>query len=196
MYLLQIALIVVSIVIVFFQALYLKLKYSPKKEIIKKIPLPLVRLVHVLTYSLGVFYIVFSSEFFSAEPLFEGFSLWLILGSLLIVLLSRKTLGINYSPDVEVHKNHEYISTGIYRYLSHPVYYAEIIAALGTCFLINHAVYYFAGFPLFVFAQLVKIKAENSLLASHFTYKYETQSEKLLKLLTLLKKPFFSVRLF
>ena len=74
-------------------------------------------------------------------------SLFLILGILIIIiafiimLVSIKDLGRNLSPFPRPIKNSNLVTTGIYRFTRHPMYYSLIFISIGV-FIIKLSIYY------------------------------------------------------
>lgn len=114
-----------------------------------------------------------------------GFAVWRFdsfflqtLGFILVTLgfaesmLGRKTLTTNWteSYDYQIKKNHELITSGIYKYVCHPIY--------GGMFLMNLGALMVAQTWLFVPAVLVIVpltsaaKREEKILSKHFGKKY------------------------
>ena len=87
------------------------------------------------------------------------------------VFLRRRAifdLGRNWSLYIEIKKEHEFISTGIYRFLKHPYYLAVLCELSGLC-LVANAVY---ALILIILIQmpllLVRMYNEEKILGSYF----------------------------
>jgi len=70
---------------------------------------------------------------------FVGFLIILI--ALIILLVAIKDLGRNLSPFPKPIKNSNLVTTGIYRFTRHPMYYSLIFISLGV-FIIKLSIYY------------------------------------------------------
>lgn len=86
---------------------------------------------------------------------------------ILLACWARTTLGEYWSPHVEVFQNHQWVSTGPYRYLSHPIYDGELLATLGTFLMTGHYYLIFALSVLIPVLLLHKGRYEEKLLCRH-----------------------------
>ena len=105
-----------EIILVFLQFLiislhFYKLEFIPQKQIIK---------VGTLSYLLGFLIIIIA---------------------LIILLVAIKDLGRNLSPFPRPIKNSNLVSSGIYRFTRHPMYYSLIFISLGV-FILKLSIYY------------------------------------------------------
>lgn len=181
----HIILLVIAIIVIFFHALYYHLVYARQKVIIKRRGLIYNKIINACIYFLGIFFIVFQSKYFTYNPVNEILSFGLIIPFLAIIIISRRTLGLHYSPEVEIHSEHKYINKGIYKYIDHPVYYSEILAATGGCLLINHPLYYL-GLFIFISGNIYRIFIETKLLKETFP-EYTTLFKKVIGWIYFLK---------
>ena len=90
---------------------FFQLGFIPQKQIIQASP---------FSYSLGIFIIIFA---------------------FIIMLFSIKDLGRNLSPFPRPMKNSNLVTTGIYRFTRHPMYYSLIFISIGV-FIIKLSFYY------------------------------------------------------
>jgi protein-S-isoprenylcysteine O-methyltransferase Ste14 len=164
-----ICIITLSIFVIFGHSLFLFLKNRRfKKDLIRKrIHLPIVHILYYVVISLSIIFIFIFSNKMNVSHLQKLIAYPLIFSSLILVLVSRKQIGIFHSPHVEILKDHKLIQTGIYRYLDHPMYYFESSSILGISLLANHFIGYIAMF-IWCLAMTMKIRAENRLLKSEF----------------------------
>jgi len=70
---------------------------------------------------------------------FVGFLI--IISALIILLVAIKDLGINLSPFPRPINNSNLVTTGIYRFTRHPMYYSLIFISIGV-FIIKLSIYY------------------------------------------------------
>ena len=90
---------------------FFKLEFIPQKQIIQESP---------FSYSLGILIIIIA---------------------FIIMLVSIKDLGRNLSPFPRPIKNSNLVTTGIYRFTRHPMYYSLILISIGV-FIIKLSIYY------------------------------------------------------
>ena len=104
---------------------FFKWKFIPEKQIIEVTP---------LSYILGFLIIIIS---------------------LIILLVAIKDLGRNLSPFPRPIKNSNLVTTGIYRFTRHPMYYSLIFISTGV-FIIKLSIYYL--FLTISLALIIKFK--------------------------------------
>ena len=104
---------------------FFELKFVPQKQIIQ---------VSSLSYLVGILIIIIA---------------------LIILLVAIKDLGRNLSPFPRPIKNSNLVTTGIYRYTCHPMYYSLIFISFGV-FIMNLSIYYL--FLLISLGLVIKFK--------------------------------------
>ena len=131
-----------EIILVFFQFLiislhFFQLELLPKKQIVHVSP---------LSYLTGILIIIFSS---------------------IIMLLAIKELGHNLTPFPRPMTNSHLVTSGIYRFTRHPMYYSLIFISVGV-FVIKLSFYHlFLSISLFLIIKL-KIFLEEQYLKNKF----------------------------
>lgn len=82
--------------------------------------------------------------------------------------LTHKALGANWSPLLEVRKEHKLITTGIYKHIRHPMYTAILLFTLGLGLISANLVVLLL--PLIVFCVLcyIRISDEENMMISWF----------------------------
>ena len=90
---------------------------------------------------------------------------------LIIAITARRTLADNWSGDIEIKKDHKLITTGIYKYVRHPIYTGVIAMALGTILLIM-SINAFIFFGIISALMIFKLKQEEKLLTKYFPKEY------------------------
>jgi protein-S-isoprenylcysteine O-methyltransferase Ste14 len=90
---------------------------------------------------------------------------------LFAVIWSRKTLGDDWSRDVELKQGHELVERGPYRFVRHPIYTSHLLMGLGTA-IASGLLVAFVGLLLFFIGFWIKLKQKESLLLSHFPEEY------------------------
>ena len=82
-------------------------------------------------------------------------------------ILSRRTLGKNWSGPATLKKDHELIQRGPYRIVRHPIYFGSLVSITGSA-LTTAELRGFCGVFLVLYSLLKKIEEEETLLATHF----------------------------
>lgn len=88
-----------------------------------------------------------------------------------LAIWSRKTLGAEWSRDVELKQGHKLVEQGPYSLMRHPVYTAHLLLGLGTAMGSGRLVA-FAGLASFVVGFWIKLKQEERLLLRGFPNEY------------------------
>ena len=102
----------------------------------------------------------------------------IIIISFIIMLVSIKDLGRNLSPFPRPIKNSNLVTTGIYRFTRHPMYYSLIFISIGV-FIVKLSIYYL--FLTIILALIIKLKIaleEKYLMnkfKNYFLYKNEVK---------------------
>jgi protein-S-isoprenylcysteine O-methyltransferase Ste14 len=93
-----------------------------------------------------------------------------VLGSF-VAIWSRRTLGDEWSRDVELKQAHKLVERGPYSLMRHPIYTAHLLLGLGTAIGSGRLVA-FAGLASFVVGFWIKLKQEEGLLLRGFPDEY------------------------
>jgi len=80
-------------------------------------------------------------QIIQASPFSYFLGILIIIISFIILLVSIKDLGRNLSPFPRPINNSKLVTTGIYRFTRHPMYYSLIFISIGV-FIIKLAIYY------------------------------------------------------
>jgi protein-S-isoprenylcysteine O-methyltransferase Ste14 len=105
----------------------------------------------------------------------EDWSAWLgaeicALG-LFLAVWARKTLGVEWSQDVELKQGHRLVTSGPYSFVRHPIYTCHLVMGLGTAITFGR-IAGFAGCLLFFIGFWTKLRQEEELLVRHFPEEY------------------------
>jgi protein-S-isoprenylcysteine O-methyltransferase Ste14 len=88
-----------------------------------------------------------------------------------VAIWSRKTLGAEWSRDVELKHGHKLVQRGPYSLMRHPIYTAHLLLGLGTAVGSGRLVA-FVGLASFVVGFWIKLKQEERLLLRSFPDEY------------------------
>ncbi len=89
----------------------------------------------------------------------------------LVAIWSRKTLGAEWSQDVELKQGHKLVEQGPYSLMRHPIYTAHLLLGLGTAIGSGRLIG-FVGLASFVVGFWIKLKQEERLLVRGFPDEY------------------------
>lgn len=98
---------------------------------------------------------------------------------ILISILGRQELGTNWTHagEYQIKKNHDLITTGIYRYIRHPIYAGVFLSLIGGE-LVAESYLVFFFFIISFSAAYYQGKREERILLKHFGKKYEDYMKK------------------
>ena len=106
-------------------------------------------------------------QIIQASPFSYFLGILIIKIAFIIILVSIKDLGRNLSPFPRPIKNSNLVTTGIYRFMRHPMYYSLIFISFGV-FIIKLSIYYlFLSISLVLIIKL-KIALEEQYLNNKF----------------------------
>lgn len=97
-------------------------------------------------------------------------------GGLVLSMTAQYHLGKYWVGGVALHKRHQLICTGPYRYVRHPLYSGMIVSAIGLC-LVTLNVFYGAGCLLFAGAYALRIPYEDHLLEKKFKKRFQAYAQ-------------------
>jgi protein-S-isoprenylcysteine O-methyltransferase Ste14 len=107
----------------------------------------------------------------SHSELLSVASVILVIIGLVIALLARRMLAGNWSKDVDVKVDHELITSGIYRYVRHPIYTGVLLMGLGSVLLVGTTSVFLIFLAMLGFFWF-KARREEILLTKHFPKEY------------------------
>ena len=88
-----------------------------------------------------------------------------------VCIWSRKTLGAEWSQDVELKQGHKLVERGPYSLMRHPIYTGHLLMGLGTA-IASGLLIAFAGLVSFVVGFWIKLNQEERLLLRCFPDEY------------------------
>ena len=115
--------------------------------------------------------VVFSTRLIPNSILLLAVGAILTVVGLAIAIAARRTLGGNWSSNVVLKEGHELMTTGLYRYVRHPIYSGVLLMALGSAVVVGQ-VYAVTFFVLVLMFFAFKASQEEKLLTKHFPDEY------------------------
>jgi protein-S-isoprenylcysteine O-methyltransferase Ste14 len=146
-------------------------------------------LAHYVAYFFLVPYVVIAArpgpEFEVPEPL-RWVGLALVVLGIAFAVWAIATLGRHYDVELEIHRDHELVRNGPYRFVRHPIYTGLGLHFAGACLATGNVVL-IAGTLLVTYPALyLRAKTEESLLRERFGEKYEAYAREVAMLVPLL----------
>ena len=96
---------------------------------------------------------------------------------LIVAMMARRTLAGNWSRAVSFKEAHELITTGLYRYVRHPIYTGVLLMVLATALFVG-TLSAAIGFIIIVLGLWSKLRAEEELLTKHFPKEYPAYKDR------------------
>ena len=93
-------------------------------------------------------------------------------GSVLMLWRSHADLGRNWSATLKILGQHSLITTGVYRYIRHPMYTAHLLWAIAQGLLLSNWLAGWAFLVLSVPLYIVRIPKEEQMMLDHFGEEY------------------------
>jgi protein-S-isoprenylcysteine O-methyltransferase Ste14 len=103
----------------------------------------------------------------------------------LLAIWSRKTLGEDWSRDVELKQGHKLVDRGPYKFVRHPIYTSHLFMGLGTA-VASGSLIGFVGLLFFFIGFWIKLRQEETLLLRFFPDEYPAYQARVKKLLPFL----------
>lgn len=129
----------------------------------------IVSIFQIGTLSYGKYTSLYSLRLFGLffNIAFSWFQVW-----------SYKSLGESYSQDILIHKNHQLVTGGPFKFIRHPQYLGQILTDLGA----SLALLSYIVFPMVLFLEIpliiMRAREEDRLLAKHFKEKFDNYRKK------------------
>lgn len=100
------------------------------------------------------------------------FGFILVLSGTIMSIFARRELGTNWThaTDYQIKKDHILVTTGIYAYVRHPIYFATNVTLIGAELVAESYVFLF--YCLLFIYDYVMAKREKVLFLHHFSKKY------------------------
>jgi protein-S-isoprenylcysteine O-methyltransferase Ste14 len=111
------------------------------------------------------------------QPIFQILGVVLAILGLIIAITARKKLAENWSSNIEVKKDHKLITTGVYKYIRHPIYTGIACMGIGT-FLVFHSLLSLLFLLVMITFCVLKLKKEEVLLMKHFPNEYPAYKKR------------------
>lgn len=105
------------------------------------------------------------------SPLSDSVAVAICVLGVLLAVWSRKTLGAEWSRDVELKEGHKLVDRGPYSLMRHPIYTAHLVLGIGTAIGLGRLVGFLA-LVSFVVGFWIKLRQEERLLLRAFPEEY------------------------
>ncbi len=149
----------------------------------------IVRVILVLYLYLALFFIPYFDR--HSLVVFEGFIGLRWLGAGLswlgygMIFMSGLSLGRQYSADVTIQKEHQLVSSGIYRWIRHPRYLGIILLTFGFALVFRSWIGLLAAIPV-IWILLFRIRDEEQVLQTEFGSAWENYCQQSWRLVPLI----------
>lgn len=116
------------------------------------------------------------------NPFFQGVSA--VVGTVFIVtgtgvnIAGRLKLKMNWSNQIRIYENQSLVTTGIYRYIRHPLYSSTVLMMTGFALLFHNYLVLILTLAVFLPFMIFRAGQEDVLLAAEFKDEYVKYKEK------------------
>jgi protein-S-isoprenylcysteine O-methyltransferase Ste14 len=158
-----------------------------KKKSIKQIFLDptafVVSTIPIIAISLPIIEYCFFKD--TVNPIISGIGALTVLSGFTISFFANKEIGENWSASIEKERSQKLITSGIYSYVRHPLYFSGIIIFIGTIFYFQSWWSIAVLFPCFLIINWrLKYEEENLILLFGNEYKeYIRKTKKIIPFL-------------
>ncbi len=125
---------------------------------------------------LPLFFVIFPTP----ESLRISLPEWFVIASMVFLALSlilfymvHKSLGANWSPVLEIYKEHSLITNGIYRYVRHPMYTQIWIWVIFQGLVLQNWLVEIIGIAAWALLYFIRIPVEERMMKETFGKEYE-----------------------
>lgn len=141
----------------------------------------------VLTYAAVALFILPLVQIFTRALAFADYasppwSLWAgalcFAASALLFWRSHADLGRNWSATLEIGEGHELVTSGVYAHVRHPMYSSILLYGLAQALLTGNWLTALAGLLSAVVFPLVRMPAEEKMMAEHFGARWEAYKSR------------------
>lgn len=112
-------------------------------------------------------------------PVFIG---WIGAGlfayAIYILYRSHADLGNNWSPILGIQKDHTLVTSGIYKYIRHPMYAAHLLWAVAQILILNNWIAGFSFILVMVPHYLIRVDKEEQMMIEQFGQEYEEYKKR------------------
>lgn len=140
-------------------------------------------LMRLIIFILGF---IFTTQLFGLKLFpYKNNSFFQILGFLLVIIgfsvsiIARRELGFNWAhaAEFQIRKNHTLVTSGLYKYIRHPIYTGIFLTVLGTELIVESYLF----IPFFTFGIIfffMQVKMEEKILLNKFGIAYQKYVKK------------------
>lgn len=125
---------------------------------------------------------IFSSRLNLADYRLPAWAGWLgtliMAGALWLLWRAHRDLASNWSPNLELQKQHRLVTTGVYARLRHPIYAAVWLWCIAQPLLIQNWIAGGAGLVTFGLVYLTRVPREEKMMLDQFGGEYAEYMEK------------------
>ncbi len=126
----------------------------------------------------------FAYAFHSSALMWSGFALGVL--STLVYAWVHQTLGDNWSPVLEIRKDHELVTRGPYCWVRHPMYLSIWVGVVGMNLMMGNYLFMISSVSSTLILCFIRIPDEEKLMLDHFGESYRQYGLSTKRLIPLL----------
>lgn len=154
--------------------------------LLDKINLVLVGLFSMIFPLLAFWTSLLSPFDYEWNPILTWLSIPFLLGCLGTFWISHRDLGEDWSPTLELKEEHSLITSGIFKYVRHPMYLSIWLGAIGQALSVPNYVGGLGGLATFGVMYFTRVEKEEQMMLDQFGTEYRnymTRSKRLIPFL-------------
>jgi len=109
---------------------------------------------------------------YSLPPWLGYAGIAVLAASLYLFGRSHADLKSNWSSSLEIYEGHSLVTSGIYRYIRHPMYASQLVAAVAQVLLLQNWIAGLTGLVVFILFYTLRIGAEEKMMLETFGEQY------------------------
>lgn len=115
---------------------------------------------------------VFPSVTYETSKIVQYLGVFAMILAIIVFWRAHADLGRQYSPTLQIKTNHELVTSGIYKYVRHPMYTSAFLLILSSALINPNMVGVSSSLLAFLILLLVRIPKEEQMLLTEFSSKY------------------------
>lgn len=168
----------ISFIVLWIAYIIIRAPFDTKHKQVEKLKVtkPVIEKLLIMSLGIGLMIIPLIWMFTPFLDAFNmGFPHWLRFSGILLAILSlfyfwqiHKALGTNWSPTLEIKKQHQLVKEGPYKRIRHPMYTQIWIWTIAQVFIVSNVYAGFSGIIVWTIVYFIRVSNEEKMMLEHF----------------------------